>query len=117
MLTMLTTCTDNRHFAIKIDHIFDNARARTRFAFLLAVPAVFGSGLYELLHSFGEPAGHYGYAETAVATVVAFGVGLAVIAWLMNYISKKSFLPFVIYRLALGGALIVLLSTGVLEAL
>lgn len=85
-----------------------------RFAFLLAIPAVFGSGLYELLHSLGEPAGHYGYLETAVATVVAFGVGLGVIAWLMNYISKKSFMPFVIYRLVLGGALIVLLSTGVL---
>src|SRR5690554_7699509 len=91
--------------------------AAARFAFLLAIPAVFGSGLYELLHSFGEPAGHYGYLETAVATVVAFGVGLAVIAWLMNYISKKSFLPFVIYRVALGGALIVLLSTGVLAPL
>ena len=88
--------------------------AAARFAFLLAIPAVFGSGLYELVHSFGEPAGHYGYAETAVATVVAFGVGLAVIAWLMNYISKKSFLPFVIYRLLLGGTLIVLLATGVL---
>jgi undecaprenyl-diphosphatase len=91
--------------------------AAARFAFLLAIPAVFGSGLYELVHSFGEPAGHYGYAETAVATVVAFIVGLAVIAWLMNYISKKSFLPFVIYRLLLGGTLIVLLSTGVLDAL
>lgn len=91
--------------------------AAARFAFLLAVPAVFGSGLYELLHSFGEPAGHYGYAETAVATIVAFGVGLAVIAWLMNYISKKSFAPFVIYRVLLGGVLIVLLSTGVLDAL
>src|SRR5690554_2104384 len=91
--------------------------AAARFAFLLAIPAVFGSGLYELVHSFGEPTGHYGYAETAVATIVAFGVGLAVIAWLMNYISKKSFLPFVIYRVALGGALIVLLSTGVLAPL
>ena len=91
--------------------------AAARFAFLLAVPAVFGSGLYELVHSFSEPAGTYGYAETALATVVAFGVGLAVIAWLMNYISTKSFLPFVIYRLVLGGALIVLLTTGVLTPL
>jgi undecaprenyl-diphosphatase len=91
--------------------------AAARFAFLLAIPAVFGSGLYELIHSFGEPAGHYGYLETAVATVVAFGVGFAVIAWLMNYISKKSFLPFVIYRVVLGGALIVLLTTGVLQPL
>lgn len=89
--------------------------AAARFAFLLAVPAVFGSGLYELVHSFGEPAGYYGYAETAVATVVAFGVGFAVIAFLMNYISKHSFMPFVVYRILIGGALIVLLSTGVLR--
>jgi undecaprenyl-diphosphatase len=91
--------------------------AAAQYAFLLAVPAVFGSGLYELVNSFGEPEGYYGYAETAVATVVAFGVGLAVIAFLMNYISKKSFMPFVIYRLALGVALIILLSTGVLDPL
>ncbi|MCU1546460.1 MAG: undecaprenyl-diphosphatase, partial [Homoserinimonas sp.] len=73
--------------------------------------------LYELLHSIGEPAGYYGYAETAIATVVAFGVGLAVIAFLMNYISKRSFLPFVIYRLLLGSTLIVLLSIGTLQPL
>ena len=91
--------------------------AAARFAFLLAIPAVFGSGLYELVHSFSEPPGYYGYLETAIATVVAFGVGLAVIAWLMNYISRKSFLPFVIYRLLLGGGLIVLLATGVLQPL
>ncbi|WP_166872286.1 undecaprenyl-diphosphate phosphatase [Salinibacterium sp. ZJ450] len=91
--------------------------AAARYAFLLAVPAVFGSGLYELVNSFGEPEGYYGYAQTAVATVVAFGVGLAVIAFLMNYISKKSFMPFVIYRLALGATLMILLSTGVLDPL
>ena len=38
--------------------------------------------------------------ETVVATVVAFGVGLAVIAFLMSYIKKRCFLPFVIYRVA-----------------
>jgi undecaprenyl-diphosphatase len=89
--------------------------AAARFSFLLAIPAVFGSGLYELVHSFGEPEGAYGYAETAVATVIAFGVGYVVIAFLMKYISTHSFLPFVVYRIALGGALIVLLSTGVLQ--
>ena len=88
-----------------------------RVSFLLAIPAVFGSGLYELVHSLGEPEGAYGYAETAVATLVAFGVGLGVIAFLMRYISTHSFLPFVVYRLLLGGALIVLLSTGVLQPL
>ena len=91
--------------------------AAARFSFLLAIPAVFGSGLYELVHSFGEKQGAYGYAETAVATVVAFGVGFAVIAFLMKYISTHSFLPFVIYRVLLGAALIVLLALGVLQPL
>jgi undecaprenyl-diphosphatase len=89
--------------------------AAARFAFLLAIPAVFGSGLYELIHSFGEPEGAYGYAETAVATIIAFGVGYVVIAFLMRYISTHSFMPFVIYRIALGFALIILLTTGVLQ--
>ena len=89
--------------------------AAARFGFLLAIPAVFGSGLYELVHSFGEPEGAYGYAETAVATVVAFVVGYAVIAFLMRYIEKRSFLPFVIYRILLGAVLLVLLSLGVLN--
>ncbi len=93
--------------------------AAARFAFLLAVPAVFGSGLYELYHSISEPdpAAPYGYAETAVATVIAFAVGLAVIAFLMNYIKTRSFLPFVIYRIVLGSTLIALLATGTIDPL
>ncbi|MBG6054113.1 undecaprenyl-diphosphatase [Salinibacterium sp. CAN_S4] len=91
--------------------------AAARFGFLLAIPAVFGSGLYELVHSFGEPAGVYGYAETLVATLVAFIVGFVVIAFLMRYIEKRSFLPFVIYRVLLGTALLVLLASGVIQPL
>jgi undecaprenyl-diphosphatase len=91
--------------------------AAARFSFLLAIPAVFGAGLYELVNSFGEPAGVYGYAEIAVATLVAFVVGYFVISFLMKYISTHSFMPFVIYRILLGGTLLVLLSTGVLQAL
>lgn len=93
-----------------------------RFAFLLAVPAVFGSGLYELYTALSctpeeDPlcGQGYGMAETLVATVVAFAVGYAIIAFLMRYLAKGSFLPFVIYRIVLGGTLIVLLSTGVLQ--
>ena len=92
--------------------------AAARYAFLLAVPAVFGSGFYELLTAIREPGtSPFSYAEIAAATVVAFGVGLAVIAGLMAYISKRSFLPFVVYRLLLGGTLLVLLSTGVIDPL
>jgi undecaprenyl-diphosphatase len=89
--------------------------AAAEYAFLLAVPAVFGSGFYELLQSFESPGGPYNLAETGIATVVAFGVGLAVIAFLMQYIRRRSFLPFVIYRLVLGVVLIVLLATNVLQ--
>ena len=85
-----------------------------RYGFLLAIPAVFGSGLYKLAKSFSEPKGAYGYPETLLATVVAFFVGYAVIAFLMRYIQTRSFLPFVIYRILLGGALLVVLSLGIL---
>jgi len=105
-------------------------RAAARYSFLLALPAVFGSGLYELYTSVKHPCvagsraalGHactpevFNGVETLLATVVAFGVGLAVIAFFMGYISRRSFLPFVIYRIALGALLIVLLMTGVLSA-
>lgn len=89
--------------------------AAARYAFLLAIPAVFGSGFYQLFKSIGEPS-VYGLVETGAATLVAFVVGLLVIAFFMNYISKRSFLPFVIYRILLGGLLLVLLGTGVLSA-
>jgi len=89
-------------------------KAAARYAFLLAIPAVFGSGFFQLAKSIGEP-GVYGPVETAVATLVAFLVALVVIGFFMSYISRRSFLPFVIYRVLLGGVLLVLLATGVLQ--
>ena len=89
--------------------------AAARYAFLLAIPAVFGSGFYQLFKSWNEP-GVFTLGETAVATVVAFIVALGVIAFFMNWISKHSFLPFVVYRVALGSLILVLLSMGVIEA-
>lgn len=93
--------------------------AAAQFSFLLAVPAVFGSGLYELYKSITDPDPNapFGYFETGIATVVAFFVGLAVIAFLMKYIKTRSFMPFVIYRILLGVALLVLLSAGILQPL
>ncbi len=87
--------------------------AATRYAFLLAIPAVVGAGLFELQEiPHGDNA--YGWGPTIVATVVAFVVGYAAIAWLLRYVSTRSYTPFVIYRVALGGATLILLSTGVL---
>jgi undecaprenyl-diphosphatase len=88
-----------------------------RYSFLLALPAVFGSGLYQLKKAISEPGDQvFSMAQTLTATVVAFLVGYAVIAWLMRYISTKSFTPFVIYRIALGTALLIALATGAISA-
>ena len=88
-----------------------------RYSFLLALPAVFGSGLYELKKAIDEPGIRvFTMSQTLTATFIAFLVGYAVIAWLMRYISTKSFTPFVIYRIVLGTALLIALSTGVISA-
>lgn len=91
-----------------------NRTAAARYSFLLALPAVFGSGFYQLVKSFDQPQVFTGL-ETLAATAVAFIVGIGVIAFLMNWLGKHSFWPFVIYRIILGSALLVLLSLGILQ--
>jgi undecaprenyl-diphosphatase len=89
--------------------------AATRYAFLLAIPAVVGAGLFEIPEiSSGDNA--YGWGPTIVATVVSFAVGYAAIAWLLRYVSTKSYTPFVLYRLVLGVATFALLGVGVLSS-
>jgi undecaprenyl-diphosphatase len=87
--------------------------AAARYSFLLAVPAVLASGLFELKDAVGS--GHVSWGPTIFATIIAFGVGYAVIAWFMKFISTKSFMPFVYYRVALGILIIVLVSMGALS--
>ncbi|MGA9100859.1 undecaprenyl-diphosphate phosphatase [Aeromicrobium sp.] len=89
--------------------------AATRYAFLLAIPAVVGAGVYKLKDiPGGENA--YGTMPTVVGTLVSFAVGLAVIHWLLRYVSTKSYMPFVLYRIGLGGLVLVLLGAGVIGA-
>jgi undecaprenyl-diphosphatase len=90
--------------------------AALRYSFLLALPAVFGSGFYELKGALGESSVDqvFSLPETFVATAVAFVIGYAVIAWLLKYVTTKSFAPFIIYRIILGTVILVLLMTGVI---
>ncbi|MFV0130999.1 undecaprenyl-diphosphate phosphatase [Streptomyces sp. HMX112] len=87
--------------------------AAARYSFLLAIPAVLASGVFELKDA-GE-GGHVSWGPTIFATLVAFAVGYAVIAWFMRFISTKSFMPFVIYRILLGILLFALVGMGVLS--
>ena len=91
-------------------------QAALRYSFLLALPAVFGSGFYELKGALadGGDTGTFTISETLLATGIAFVIGYAVIAWLLKFVSTKSFAPFIIYRIALGSLLLVLLTTGVI---
>ena len=90
--------------------------AALRYSFFIALPAVFGSGLYELKGAITDKSTKavFGLPETLVATTIAMVIGYAVIAWLLKYVSNKSFKPFIIYRISLGTILLVLLATGVL---
>jgi undecaprenyl-diphosphatase len=90
--------------------------AALRYSFLLALPAVFGSGLYELKGSLGADAANQVFTlpETLVATVIAFVIGYAVIAWLLKYVITKSFAPFIYYRIGLGTLVLAGLATGVI---
>ena len=92
-----------------------NRQAALRYSFLLAIPAVFGSGFYELKGAIsqGGNTGVFTMAETLLATGIAFVIGYAVISWLLKFVSTKSFAPFIIYRIALGSLLLILLATGV----
>ena len=92
--------------------------AALRYSFLLAIPAVFGSGLYQLKDAFSsdDAPNVFSIPETFVATAVAFVIGYIVIAWLLKFVATKSFMPFIIYRIILGSTILVLLATGVIAA-
>jgi undecaprenyl-diphosphatase len=81
-------------------------------------PAVFGSGFYQLQSalSSSDSSNVFSLGETAVATGIAFVVGYLVIAWLLKFVSTKSFMPFIIYRVTLGTVILILLATGVISA-
>jgi undecaprenyl-diphosphatase len=87
--------------------------AAARYSFLLAVPAVLASGVFELKDA--AESGHVSWGPTLFATVIAFVSGYVVISWFMKFISSKSFMPFVWYRIALGVAIIGLVAAGVLS--
>lgn len=103
-------------------------QAAARYAFLLAVPAVFASGLYKaaqevpaLLTADGRAAaaaaGEPSLLAIVVATAVAFVVGYAVIVWFMRVIETRSYMMFVIYRVVAGVVLLALLGFGVVDPL
>ena len=88
--------------------------AAARVSFLLAIPAVLGSGFYRLLSDDGTGP-QVGAIPLLAATVTAFVVGYAVIVWFLKLVETKSFLPFVIYRIVLAIVVVTLVTSGLLN--
>ncbi|KAB1909092.1 undecaprenyl-diphosphate phosphatase [Micromonospora sp. AMSO31t] len=90
-----------------------------RYSFLLAIPAVVISGVFSIPDVF-EPSAPGtaapSVAQMVVATVIAFGIGYAAIAWLLRYVAHHTLYLFVLYRVALGSLVLCLLLTGTIDA-
>ncbi|MCV7125601.1 undecaprenyl-diphosphate phosphatase [Mycobacterium lacus] len=89
-----------------------------RFGFLLAIPAVFASGLFSLpdaFHPVTEGMSATG-PQLLAATVIAFVIGLTAVAWFLRFLLRHSMDWFVGYRVVVGGGVLILLATGALAA-
>lgn len=85
-----------------------------RFSFLLSVPSILAAGLLEVVEERSNLFGA-GMASVLIATVVSFFVGYAAIAFLMKLLQTRSTAGFIVYRIALGVVLLVLLQQGILS--
>ena len=85
--------------------------AAARYSFLLAIPAVLAAGTLQFVSSFGDLPQDLLLA-TITATIVSFVSGYAVIAWLLRYLERGSFLPFVLWRVMVGSLLLIGLAIG-----
>lgn len=94
---------------------FDRVTA-TRLAFFLGIPALLAAGVFQAVTQHEHISAGIGWAPTIIATVFSFIAGYGAVAWLISFISKHSYRGFIIYRVLLGLAIVVLLSTGVIAA-
>ncbi len=91
-----------------------NEVAAARYSFLLSIPAVVASGLFEL-KKIGDGGAHPSVAMTALATLLAFVSGYAAIAFLLRWLSTHNLRPFVIYRIIVVTLILVLTATGAIS--
>jgi undecaprenyl-diphosphatase len=90
--------------------------AAAKFGFLLAVPAVVLSGLFQLAGILtGEEGGDEPFSYVVIATVISFVIGYAAIAWLLRYLAHHSVRVFVVYRVLLGALVLSLVAAGAIS--
>lgn len=89
-------------------------RDAARFSFLLSVPAVVLSGLYEMKDVVGHSTGA-SLPAVIIATLVSFVVGYWSIAFLLKWLGEHSLKVFVLYRFALGALVLILVASGAIS--
>jgi undecaprenyl-diphosphatase len=84
--------------------------AALEFSFLLSIPTMIAATGYDLLKSMmhkgtdigAAPANMHQWIVLAIGFIVSFIVAYAVVVWFMNYVRRRGFVPFAVYRIALG---------------
>ncbi len=87
----------------------------TKLSFFLSIPALTGASVLQGIDEFDRISSGVGWVNTIVATVVSFVVAYLSVNWLLRYIARHSYTIFIVYRVALGALLVVLLATNVIE--
>ena len=87
----------------------------TKLSFFLGIPALVAAGLLEVVTKYKHISGGVGWTSTIIATAVSFVVGYMAVSWLLKFIQSNNFRSFIIYRFALGLAIIGLLGAGIIS--
>lgn len=88
----------------------------TRLSFFLSIPALLAAGMLETVSKYSDISSGVGWTATAIATITSFGVAYLSIAWLLKYVAKHTYSVFIVYRLIIGTALLVLLASGIVAS-
>ncbi len=88
----------------------------TRLSFFLSIPALFGAAALQGVSAASNISHGVGWTPTIIATLVSFAVAYVAIAWLLKFIGKNNYDMFIIYRIILGVAVLLLVGTGVVAA-
>ncbi|MDG6109472.1 undecaprenyl-diphosphate phosphatase [Dactylosporangium aurantiacum] len=88
----------------------------TRLSFFLSIPALFAAGVLQIADEHENIATGVGWPATIVATLVSGVVGYTAVAWLLKFVARHTYTVFIVYRVALGTLVLVLVGTGTIEA-
>lgn len=88
----------------------------TKLSFFLSIPALLAAGTMQAVNNIDTISTGVGWVPTIVATVVSFGVAYVAVAWLLKFIAKHDYSVFIVYRLILGGVILLLLLTNTISS-